>query len=296
MASFYAYDFVYDDIPSQKWDLKIITFEDGGLFNGVGSSDVNIITQRVLRKSKPYYLGRTQETVLEFPLTFGTAAPISGMDRDLISAWLFGRSIYKRLYILQDDLNGAYFNCLLTKPEPLYIGGLNYAFTCNVTCDSPWAYSSLKTVSGSISDLSPTVNIDIYNNSSEDEYLYPMINFDMSTPGAHWAHERVFRIINNTDDLNRPFTFIDVYAGDNITVDNDLQIVTLNSYNPNLPFPRTSQVDGTIYNTILEMFNKNWLRLMPRNNNITISTDDEHRLVSDANYTITWTERMKIGG
>src|SRR5512135_1530295 len=101
MASFYAYDFMYDDIPSQRFDLKIVTFEDGGLFSGVGSANVNILSQRVLRKSKIYYLGRTQEPVLEFPLTFASYKPITALDRNKISDWLFGRNGYKKLYIMQ---------------------------------------------------------------------------------------------------------------------------------------------------------------------------------------------------
>jgi hypothetical protein len=276
MASFYAYDFVYDDIPSQKWDLKIITFEDGGLFNGVGSSDVNIITQRVLRKSKPYYLGRTQETVLEFPLTFGTAAPISALDRDMISAWLFGRSIYKKLYILQDDLNGAYFNCFLTKPEPLYIGGLNYAFTCNVTCDSPWAYSPEHITSGSFTGTYHTVNL--YNGSSEDEYLYPTLYFQIVSATGSLVN---FNLYNSSDDEDRVFIINDLSVGDEITVDNDLQII--------------SGVDSrltTLTGLLGNFEGYNWARLIPRNNILTLYATNSAKI----NYEIRYTERLKIGG
>lgn len=288
MASFYGYDFVYDDIPSQKWDLKIITFEDGGLFNGVGSSDINIITQRVLRKSKPYYLGRTQETVLEFPLTFGTAAPISGLERDMISAWLFGRSIYKKLYILQDDLNGAYFNCFLTKPEPLYIGGLNYAFTCNVTCDSPWAYSPEHIVSGSFAG-GQNFSFNIYNSSSEDEYLYPSVYFKLTATSIP-QYQRSLTFSNATDNY-RHFNWAYLYDKDEITVDNDLQIVTLdNTINP---FPRTSDIDQSSIVSLLNCFiDKNWFRLLPKNNEIIAAVGAN----SIIDFEIRFTERMKIGG
>jgi len=294
MASFYAYDFVYDNIPSQKWDLKIITFEDGGLFNGVGSSDINIITQKVLRKSKPYYLGRTQETVLEFPLTFGTAAPISALDRDMISAWLFGRSIYKKLYILQDDLNGAYFNCLFTEPEPLYIGGLNYAFTCNVTCDSPWAYSPEHIVSGSFIGGN-AYEFDIYNTSSEDDYLYPSFYFSVTTVDGN-QDQRTVSFYNDTDNTLRDFTWSCLYHGDQITIDNDLQIVSSHIYASdeynNHPFPRYSNDGETMY-TLLNCFNKNWFRLLPKNNSIRAVVVETDTIID---YVIRFTERMKIGG
>ena len=276
MSSFYAYDFIFDDIPSHKWDLKIISFEDGGLFNGVGSSDVNIIEQRVLRKSKPYYLGRTQETKLEFPLTFGTSNIISGLDRDLISAWLFGRSGYKKLYVLQDDLNGMYFNCFLTKPEPLYIGGVNYAFTCQVVCDSPWAYGPEYTVSGSAAyDTTPALHIEIYNSSSEDEYLYPIVNFTAGVSGI--GQNPTFRIWNVTDS-NRQFTFTNLVQGSQISVNNDLQIVTATP-------AYTSR-------TILSCFNKNWFRLLRGYNDLVIDTT----ATSAPYFEIKYTERFKIGG
>jgi hypothetical protein len=281
MANFYAYDFMYDDIPSQRFDLKIITFEDGGLFNGVGSSDINILTQRVLRKSTPYYLGRTQEPVLEFPLTFGTAAPISGMDRDIISAWLFGRSVYKKLYILQDDLNGAYFNCFLTKPEPLYVGNLNYAFQCTVVCDSPFAYAPEKFISGSIVTSG---SYNLYNSSSEDEYLYPTVSFRIVDGEIEYLYgvEVGFTFsITNVTDSNRIFSFEGLAIGDEIYVNNDLQIVSgLNT---------SSEPPVTLTGLLNKFIDKKWLRLLPKNNVILI----EGPTVS---FQLTWSEKLKIGG
>ena len=137
---------MFDNIPSQQFGLKIINFDSSGVESGVGSSNVNILTQQVLRKAKPYYLGRIQDEVLEFPLSFASENPIDGRDRNIISKWLFGRSEYKPLTIIQDDLNGAWFNCFLTDPEPVYIGNVTYGFKCKVVCDSPFAYSPLKTI------------------------------------------------------------------------------------------------------------------------------------------------------
>jgi hypothetical protein len=282
MAQFYAYDFIFDNIPSQKWDLKIITFEDGSLFNGVGSTDINIITQRVLRKSKPYYLGRTQEPVLEFPLTFGSAHEITAIERDLISSWLFGRSTYKKLYILQDDLQEIYFNCFMTKPEPLYIGGVNYAFTCQVVCDSPWAYNSERITSGSAYKKESTgVNFNIYNRSSEDEYLYPKIYFQVLEPTYPFPTQIVW-FVNNSDGGNsRIFNWNYLVENDRITVDNDLQIITgVNIASNGATFP----IEG-----LLSKFtSKNWFRLIPGLNNISI--------YGSLYYEIKWTERLKIGG
>jgi len=272
MSQFYTYDFVYDDIPSDAYDLKIISFEDGSPFDGVGSSNVNIITQSVLRKSKPYYLGRTQEPVLEFQLTFGSPNPISGMERDLISAWLFGRAGYKKLQILQDDLNGAYFNCFLTDPKPIYIGGINYAFTATATCDSPFAYGYPKIyTSGCYTGSDPeTNNFTIYNNSSEDEYLYPTVEFKTKTTGSQI-------ILTNITDDNRQFSF-GLYSGsalsgeETILVNNDLQIL-----------------ESSTALRRLNTFNKNWFRLLPGANQVSLYGKIEW-------LRIVFNERKKIGG
>ena len=269
MPSFHAFDFIYDDVPSQRFDLKIINFEDGGLFQGVGSSNVEIYTQRVLRKAKPYYLGRSQQPVLEFPLTFGTDSEISALDRDLISRWLFGRDGYKKLYILQDDLNGAYFNCFLTNPTPLYIGNMNFAFQCNVVCDSPFAYSFLNITSGSYTGTT-SATIEIYNNSSEEEYLYPEISFKLNTLGSSFS-------LTNTTDSNRVFGFglssgSPLIPSEEIYVNNDLQIITSST-----GLRRVSH------------FNKNWLRLLPKLNTLTLSA-------SLSWLTIYYRNKIKIGG
>lgn len=267
MASFYAYDFMYDDIPSQRFDLKIITFEDGGLFSGKGSANINILSQRVLRKSRPYFLGRTQEPVLEFPLTFGTANPISAMDRDLISAWLFGRARYSRLYILQDDMNGAYFNCMLKDPEPQYVGNLNYAFTCTVSCDSPFAYGPEKTVSGSVV-AGTTLSLEIYNSSSEDEYLYPTVHFIVS------GDSPISYYMTNYSDNERSFNFVNMPYGEvEATINNDMQMIT-------------SDATG-----LLTYFNNGWFRLVPKYNLVTVYSEQTIDL-----FEIKFTERFKMGG
>ena len=266
MASFYASDFEFDGISSHTYNLQIYNFGDSSLFKGKGSSDVEIISQRVLRKSKPYFLGRTEEPVLSFPLTFGSEDLISGMDRDVISDWLFGRDGYKKLYILEDDLGGAYFNCFLTNPKPIYIGNTNFAFTCTVICDSPYAYSPLKTTSGSFLDGTTTnISFDIYNYSSEDNYLYPDITFSTNDIGDS------FSLVNETDS-DRDFLFSGINPNEEIVVNNDLQIITSDT--------------GSLR---LSYFNKNWLRLLPKKNSFVLSG-------GIGSYEITFTERLKIGG
>lgn len=288
MANFYSYDFIFDGVPSHTFDMKIISFDDGGLFNGVGSSDVEVLTQRVLRKSKPYYLGRIQQPVLEFQLTFGRAQIVSGMDRDLISKWLFGRSGYKKLQILQDDLNGAYFNCFLTKPEPLYIGNLNYAFSCTVTCDSPFAYGYEKIWSASaiqLNNVDGNQNVTLYVDSSEDDYLYPQLNINTGFTGNPPYD---ISIINHSDG-NRLFFIEDVDLGMGIRMDNNLQIIyAFQSPQPWNPPDYARE--------ILTKFNMKWFRLLPGINVLEIFMTGEDLSPISASLDIIYTERVKIGG
>ena len=215
-------------------------------------------------------MGRSQEPVLEFPLTFGTYSEITALDRDLISAWLFGRNEYKKLYILQDDLNGAYFNCFLKNPIPLYVGNINYAFQCTVVCDSPFAYGYEKVISGSYTSSLTSTYIDVYNNSSEDDYLYPEISFQMNDGGTSFS-------LTNTSDSDRLFAFgtssgSPLLTNEEIYVDNDLQII-----NSSTGLLRVSH------------FNKNWLRLIPGKNIFFLNS----RL---SWFEIKFRERFKVGG
>lgn len=266
MASFYAYDFMFNSEPSRKYNLQIITFNDGSLFEGIGSSDVELYTQEVYRKAKPYFLGRQQSPVLKFELTFGSIFPIGGIERSAISKWLFGQNEYKKLYIIQDDLNGSYFNCFLTNPRPVYVGGVNYAFICNVVCDSPFAYSPLRTFTETFTDETIiTYNFELYNKSHDVDYLYPNLTFTLNTIGDSF-------LIRNDSDNSREFLFEDLQPNEEITIDNDLQILTSST-----GLKRLSK------------FNKNWLRLVPGLNELYVES-------GIGTFTVTYRDKLKIGG
>lgn len=277
MAQFHASNFIFDGTPSHLFDLKIINFTGGEVFSGKGSSNVNIYTQRTFRKSAPYYLGRSEEPVLEFELTFGRHTEVSAKERSIISAWLFGRAGYKKLEILQDDLQGAWFNCFLTEPTSIYIGNMNYAFTCKVICDSPYAYSPQKMLTYSWQSLGSTyetLNFEIYNNSSEDNYLYPNLEFTFKSSGSN------MQITNHTDG-SRVFSFYDVTEAPIIDIEDDYLTITVNN---DLQMIETSSNE-----LVLDYFNKNWFRLLPGNNVLTM-----YGQITLMN--IIYNERLKIGG
>ena len=168
---------------------------------------------------------------------------------------------------MQDDFNGAYFNCMFKDPEPQYIGNMNYAFNCTVSCDSPFAYGAEKIVSGSLS--SEYLDLEIYNSSSEEEYLYPEVDFTISG-GASLSF-----YITNYSDNQRIFAFNNIPATSSIEVfmNNDMQIID-------------SDTIG-----LLNYFNYNWFRLVPKINLLTLYSPQ-----TIDSFEIRYTERFKIGG
>lgn len=263
---FTAYDFIFDNISSVNFGLKLINLDNTGLFSGVGSANTEIYTQKVLRADKVYYLGRSINAPLEFHLTFGSQQPISGLDRNIISNWLFGRSGYKKLQIVQDDLDGMWFNCFLTSPTTTYVGNLQYAFDCTVSCDSQFAYGPTKTVTRTFTgDNVIDYDLTLYNESSNDDYLYPNISFELNTVGNSFS-------ITNLDDNDREFLFSDLQASETISVDNAKQIIVS---------------DTGLHR--LSNFNKKWLRLVPKTNRLHIES-------GIGTFTIIYNNRIKIGG
>jgi len=274
LSQFTTYDFEFAGISSQTFNLKIVNFDSGGLYSGVGSSDPTIHTQKVYRQDKVFDLGVSQDQVLSFPLIFASSNPIAGMDRNIISNWLFGRSSRQKLKIIQDDLGGAWFNVFLTKPEPYYVGNVNVGFKCIVQCDSPFAYSPLRTETRTYTGNNViTDDIVIYNKSSNDDYLYTDISFSLNAVGNSFS-------ITNLDDVEtisgssvaREFLFSGLLANEEIEINGD-----------------TKTIISSTGLRRLDKFNKKWFRLVPRANHLHIES-------GIGTFTIEYYERNKIGG
>lgn len=266
MASFYSINFIYNSIPSTKYDLHIYGF-DTGVTEGVGGAGIELFTQRVNRKAKVYTLGRTQSPVLKFPVTFGSTENIPADIRSAIGKWLFGQSAYHKLQFLQDDLQSIWYNCYFTEYTPTYIGNLNFAFTATAVCDSPFAWSGPKKTVWTAKNYSAETK-NIYINSADVDYLYPTIAFTLSGEGTSIS------IINTTDSATRTFAFTGLTPSHTITVDNDRQTITSTDSLELYP---------------LSKFNKNWLRFVPGKNVLTLTGN----LTSAS---ITYNEPRKVGG
>ena len=250
--AFWAHRFIFDDTPSDKYDLFVISNGSSGVVQATGSGSVELYTQKVYRRIKPYLYGTQQSPVLEFDLSFASLKPICAEKQALISKWLLGQSTYKKLRICQPDYQDVYFNCLLTNPTFNCVGNFAYSMTCHVICDSPFAWEEPQTVVKT--NLTSQITFDINNTSDLNDYVYPIIKFTLSGTSTE------FQITNNS--LKYPNGNVETFAmsglnvNEVITVNNDLGIVT-----SSMGLARYKNVSGTFF------------RMKPFLNNISVGSD-----------------------
>ena len=246
-VGFYASSFIFNNIPSEYYGLRIFNFGNGGNENQSSGGDISLITQDVYRRPIPYFYGVNQDKVLTFPIVFGSYSALDKTTQDLIHKWLFGQMGYKKLIVVQEDMTDIYYNCFLVDPKSVYIGNLGYAFEATVVCDSPWAWSYDKTFARAYTTDNIDDNFVFVNESVNKDYLYPEISFTLNSLGSGIT-------ITNVTDNNRQFIFTGITPLEIITIDNDRQ--TLSS-------------STGLYR--LSRFNLNWFRLLQGMNTINIS-------------------------
>lgn len=239
--SFFGKTFLFDGIPSETYGLYITT-PDGGESFSAGGSDVEPILEKIYRRPKPYIFGVEQSPTLSFPVEFFSYTPIDANASTIIERWLFGQLQYKKLAIVQNDIQPIYFTCFLRNPQKRIINNLIYGYGCEVQCDAPWGWTNQKTktytyTTDDVLDYK-TINIQTDNNY----YTYPTISFTTNVLGG-----RIY-IINQSDN-NREFGFTDLIGNETVTVNNDLGIITSSS-----GFLRAGN------------FNKNFFRFVKGNN------------------------------
>jgi len=247
---FYANNFAYNGIISSEYGLTISSE------SGAGSSDganVELITQELYRRPKSLLLGVQQTPVLEIPITINTRYELSSTEDSVISNWLFGNMNYKKLQILQPDMQYVYFNCIFTEKETLRVGNIIRGYNATIVCDSPFAWEYPRTVTKSYGASYIAYDNFIINNTSDNaDYTYPELTITVNAFGGSLS-------ITNVSDVSgssaRVFTLTNLPANEVITVDNDLQTISASPSGTNfLPY-------FTDYN---------WLRYVKGENNFVV--------------------------
>lgn len=245
---FYGCYFSFDDVPCFEYGLMMYDFgstNESGKF----SSPVEIQEDRTSKRYSPLHYGVTQNTPLTFSFTFGAdvdaidkGAPLDRWDMAVIATWLTGHDTYKYLEITQPDMESVRYKCIISNLEYTTYGNMPWAFTCQVICDSPFAYSYPETIDYTVSNkIVATIE-----NRSSCMYYYPKLIIDVGEGTS-------FSIINHSDN-NRTASFSNItHAPIQICIDGENEIIT-------------STADYNIY----DCFNFNFVRLVRGNNDLEI--------------------------
>lgn len=246
---FYGLDFTWKGVPSETYNLYISEPGGSGEASSSGGSGIELITQQIFKKSKPYFFGVTQSPVLTFDLSISSPDEISSISSQLIERWLFGNLKYEKLEIIQPDMTTVYFNCLLTDPQKIMSGNIIKGYSFTVICDSPfgWEFEKTKTINYA---TNPNILPLIFDNLSDDNYyLFPTLIITFDSFGGNLS-------IVNSSDNNRTFTLTGLLAGEVITINNYLQTI-----------------ESSTGNRKLSNFNKKWMRFLPGRNNLLVTGD-----------------------
>lgn len=249
MNNYYGANFIFDSIPSELYGMKILDFNTGGqLSQGSSGNETEIIQEWTYKRTKPYFFGTTQNRPLTIDMSIGDETFFYAKDREKILKWLLGKNEYKKLQIVQDDLESVYYNVIFTGSENLYAGKKQIGFILHGTCDAPWGFEFPKSIAYTFATESiQDFDFNFFNDSDNNGYLYPEIDFSLNSLGSDFT-------ITNYSDGNREFEFLGLLPNESIYVNNDLKII---------------ESSGSLMR--LSKFNKNWLRFLPGLNEMHIN-------------------------
>ena len=213
----------------------------------MGSFDVDIKEQKVLRRTTPYLYGAYATPHLEFDMSCYSEEELTAEDYSLIQKWLFGKNLYKKLQIVQYDMQDIFWWAILNSPETVKVGNKIMGCKFHVVANSPFGFSFPKTVVYSYASSIVNSSESFYNSSDDtSNYMYPSCVITMNNIDGDLT-------ITNSNDNNRVFALTDLQANEVITIDNSLQTISSSS--------------GL---RRLGNFNKHWLRFVPGINNLSI--------------------------
>lgn len=244
--TFYGYNFIYDGIPASEYGLRISSLSEQG--ESVGAS-VELISQDIYRRPNAYLLGVKQTPVLSIPFSITVENELTASQASVISRWLFGRESYKKLQILQPDMENVYFNCIFQNPSLIKIGNITRGFTATAVCDSPFAWEYPKKEIFTYDNYSVYENVLINNTSDSSDYYYPKMEVRANIFGGSLE-------ITNISDNNRVFGISSLEPNEGLLIDNSFQTIT-NTADEN-------RIDSLVY------YNYKWFRFIPGANYLTI--------------------------
>lgn len=173
--SFTGSSFIYNGISSEMFGLMLCNFSSATQEAGVVGEKLSIQEDRIARRRTGLHYGVTDNEAKEFPIVFVARDDNRRLDRyeiAQIGAWLTGDHEYKELTIVQSDMEGVFYRCLITELEQIVVGMRTVGFTATVSCDGPYAYRRMASTNAEISGSTPL----LYRNFSNVKgYYFPEI-------------------------------------------------------------------------------------------------------------------------
>lgn len=198
--AFWGTEFIFDDIPCSEFGLMVYHFGSNGQ-DDVSFKNGEIIEDRIPGRYDALTYGLVQNQSLEYTLVFGANmesldanANLDRFEVEAIAAWLTGHSTRKWLVIVQNDMEPFRYKCTISELKLITYGDLPWAFSCKVSCDSPFAYTLpdeyIYTVSGQS-------QVRLFNRSSYNGFYRPKMEITM------YGGDGIS--IQNLSDNNRTF-------------------------------------------------------------------------------------------
>lgn len=228
--AFWGDEFIFDGVPCSAFGLMVYHFgseeqDDVSFQNG------EIVEDRIPGRHDALSYGLVQNQSLEYTLVFG--ANMESMDAyesidryevETIAAWLTGYDQRKWLTIVQDDMESFRYKCYISELKLITYGDMPWAFSCKVSCDSPFAYSLPEEY---VFDVNGENEFTLVNRSSMNRYYRPKLEIAI--------HEGDQVSIENLSDHGRALLFSTLPETGSLViyVDNQNQIIT-NSADLNL--------------------------------------------------------------
>ena len=222
--AFYGSEFVFDGKSCKEFGLMLYDVgsdSQGDVkFQSVGKAQEDSIAGRY----SSFFYGLEQNQSLSFTLIFGVntdsidhGESLNRFEIEEIASWLTGHNTRKWLQIVQPDMEGFRYKCIISELKLITHGSLPWAFSCTVTCDSPFAYTYPEVYKYDISDNGASLRI--FNRSTYNGYYKPTVSIKISGGGSV--------SITNKSDNDRMLSFSDLPSSSlDITIDNENQIIT----------------------------------------------------------------------
>lgn len=196
----YGTSFIFNGQNSQDYNLMLCSIDSDETETNLGL-DYEVMTYKSNHKVFDY--GATYKDVLTFNMTVihCDETPFDRNQIREIMRWLDNCEQLKWLsyYDSEEELNINYY-CRITSKEKIKCGGNIIALKFTITCNSPYAYSEIKTVELPLTNITEDNFVftnNIYINT--DCNINPCVYFNLYTPEGELNYT-YFRANINVDD------------------------------------------------------------------------------------------------